>query len=655
MPVSGVQDVAPTTTHTATGIQSVDALLSGRQYAPDAGSTTTTITFSFGNAESVFYVDPIIGYETSNLEPTSNFTELSEYSKGLFLSAIAEIERYTNIDFQQVEETATTAGTVRVTWSDLNDDDAVGWAYYPGNTVQAGDIWLISKNHQETDVDYQHTLLHELGHALGLSHSFTAETGFSKIQSQFEGVDFTVMSYTVSARFTDATWADLWPQSYMYHDIVALQEVYGKDEVTTAGKDTYQFDQAERYLQTVWDFGGTDTLQITNGSTATHLDLTPGSWSNVGTSIRYSRSNGSTFNDSYTVYIADDTIIENATGAGGNDTIQGNDANNRLIGNAGDDKLEGASGNDVLRGGAGSDISVGGLGNDQLWAGSDDDAADTLTGGDGNDILAGGAGSDFIVGGSVNDGATSQISSAATDASLDGNDTVYGGDGNDTIIGGGWDDSAVTDNGQFDVGEQVTSGTGNDELWAGTGNDLIYATDGNDQLGGGQGDDSIYAAGGDDIIYGGKSDGADTGTNDYIDAGAGNDQILASGGNDIIIAGSGDDDIFGGGGNDTVNGGSGDDTLWGGGGDDDFTGGSGADTFVFAAGHGNETVQDFDVVEDILFIANTTTDFNSAAEVRAAAMAENGGVTIDIGGGDTVFLQGISLNDLDNVTYNFGE
>ena len=649
---TGIEDVAPIASQGATGTQTVDALIHGTKYASDAGSDTTTISYSFGGPNSAYSSSTNIGYRPGqDEEPVSGVMELSDSAKALFEDALDELRRYTNLEFVEVEDTATTAGTLRIAWSGIQDEDAVGWAYLPGNTVQAGDIWLISENHQETDVDFEHTVLHELGHALGLSHSFEGGIGGAKMPANLEGVEFTVMSYTVSARFSEATWADLWPQTYMYHDIVVLQELYGKDTVTTAGGDTYNFNTTERYLQTVWDYGGTDTLSV-SGEKAAHLNLTPGSWSNVGTDIRYQTENGTNFTDSYTVYIADDTTIENATGASGDDTLQGNDAANRLIGNDGNDRMEGGAGNDVLRGDAGADQSFGGSGDDQLWAGSDDDGNDTVAGGSGNDTVAGANGDDLLVGGSVNDGATKQLVESATSSASDGSDVIFGGQGTDTLVGGGWDDSAVSDNGRFDHGEQITDGTGNDVIWAGTEDDVVYGANGNDVIGGGQGDDTVYAGGGNDLIFGGKDSG-DTGTNDYIDLGAGDDVVYASAGADQLFGQEGDDDLFSGAGNDTVDGGAGDDTLWGGGGDDSFTGGDGVDTFVFASGHGDDRVEDFSTTEDILYLVNAATDFQSIADVQAAATEQSGGVLIDIGGGDSVFFTGLSTADLATINYVF--
>lgn len=665
--VSGVNSSPPTTNVAPSGNAVIDGLLTDTKYRSDTGSDTYTISFSFPNADSVFSTDPNGGYGTEGNEPHTGLAGLSTYAQGLFLDAIQQLERYTNLSFTQVDDSGGSAGTIRVAYTGI-EDEGVAFAYLPGAFPAAGDIWIVSRNHGEDDFDFKHTLLHELGHALGLKHSFETEGDFPAIASNLEGVDYTVMSYSVSARFPNATQTDLFPTTYMYADILALQYLYGVDTETTGGADTYSYSLTERYLETIWDYGGIDTLTISGSGKAVNLDLTPGSWSNVGTDILYSDGN-TNWTDSQTLYITPDTIIENATAADGDDTLRGNSAANILRGEAGADKLYGEDGSDKLRGGegadfllggagadtltggTGADISIGEGGNDALFAGSGDTGDDTLVGSVGNDTLGGSAGNDFLIGGGADDGATAHFVETNGDSTEDGSDVIFGGSGNDTLLGGGWDDGAGTDNGVYNDGEAVTTGLGNDALWAGTGNDLVIAAAGNDALGGGAGDDTLQGGIGNDTLYGGRGDGADTGTNDLIDGGAGDDQIFASAGNDSVRGGSGDDNIFSGGGNDTVDGEAGADTLWGGGGNDRFTGGAGSDLFVFEAGHGDDTVTDFDVNEDRLQLSATTTDFTDAQSVIDASTSTGSGVRIDLGGGDSLVLQGVSLADLSNVTF----
>lgn len=682
--VSGVDSTAPTEAVSPTGINTVDSLVWGRRWVSDTDSATTTISFSFPDANSQFNTGPGGYGPDSDEEPFTGLASLSGTAQDMFRGFLQQIETFTNLSFSEVDDSGDSAGTIRIANTGLPDEDAVGWAYLPGAYQAAGDIWILSANHSEDDVDYGHTLLHELGHALGLKHPFEEEGEFPIIASEFEGVDYTVMSYTVSARFTEAEWQDLWPQTYMYADILALQYLYGVDTVTTAGSDAYAYSQDERHFLTIWDYGGTDTLSVT-GSTDVKLDLTPGSWSNVGTTVEYWDGSGY-FTDKNTVFITPDTIIERAVGAEGNDTLVGNDVANRLTGNEGADHLAGKGGADVLRGnegsdsliggqgadvlvgGVGDDVGIAGTGNDTVWAGAGDEGDDVMAGGHGNDIIAGGGGDDFLIGGGFDDGDTVNFEATTSTDSVDddGSDEIYGGEGDDTLLGGGWKDD-VSDDGVYTEGEAVTTGTGNDALWGGSGNDLVLAAAGNDSLGGGVGDDTIDGGGGADLIYGGR-DAGDTGTNDVIRGGAGNDTVFASAGNDSVNGGAGDDNLFGGGGDDTVDGGAGDDTLWGGGGDDTvdggagndtlwggggndlFTGGGGGDVFIFASGHGDETITDFDLVEDSLRLIATTTDFTDADSVTAASSVVGGNLVIDLGGGDSLTLVGLGLSDIASMT-----
>jgi serralysin len=645
--VSGVESRARAEDVSPSGNSTIDGLLHGNRWVSDTNSATTTLSFSFPDENSLFSEDPDLGYDTSGNEPHTGLSELSAYGQELFLSAIDNLESFTNLDFVQVADSGSSAGTIRVAYTGLEDEDSVAWAYLPGAYQAAGDIWVLSENHTEDDIDFQQTLFHELGHALGLKHPFEAEGAFGVLDSSLDGIDMTVMSYEISARHPEAQWADLFPQSYMYADILALQYLYGVDTETTAGNDMYVFDLSGRHFVTIWDYGGTDTINITGGSRAVKIDLTPGSWSNVGTTIEY-WDGQEYWDETDSLFIAPDTIIENASGAGGNDTLLGNDVSNRLEGNAGTDKLAGGAGADVLVGGVGSDVSAGGAGNDQIWAGGGDQGDDVVAGGAGADVMGGGAGNDFLIGGAVDDGANMHFFLTNEAQADDGSDTLFGGDGDDTLLGGGWDDGAVADNGAYNDGEAIRSGTSSDYIWAGTGNDLIVASDGDDQLGGGTGDDTIRGGGGDDAIYGGNDSG-DTGLNDVLSGGGGDDEIFGAQGNDSINGDAGDDNLFSGAGTDTVDGGAGDDTLWGGGGDDIFTGGSGADLFVFSANHGDDTVTDYDIEEDMLDLREATTAFADAASVASAAVTISGGVLIDLGGGDTLTLEGVSLEDLQGI------
>ena len=180
-----------------------------------------------------------------------------------------------------------------------------------------------------------------------------------------------------------------------------------------------------------------------------------------------------------------------------------------------------------------------------------------------------------------------------------GDDSLWGGEGADELYGVGGDD--ILDGGEG--GDYLSGGAGNDTLDGGEGGDQLYGGDGDDVLTGGGDKDTLYGGAGNDTLDGGKKD-------DFLDGGAGDDTLTGGGGKDTLHGGAGDDTLTGGGGKDTLYGGAGDDSLDGGkkddfldggAGDDSLSGGEGADTFVFHAGDGSDTVEDFGIGDMLLF------------------------------------------------------
>lgn len=362
--------------------------------------------------------------------------------------------------------------------------------------------------------------------------------------------------------------------------------------------------------------------------------------------------------------------VDTLTGGEGNDTLRGEGGQDELSGGEGDDFLDGGTNPDTLVGGAGDDTLFGQIGADDLSGedgndrlvggnakdtmdgGADDDtlsgqgSEDYLTGGTGDDSLNGGAsadslygdaGADTLLGGAFND----LLYGGDDNDSLNGSsglDTLYGDQGNDTLIGGsnsdmlhGGDEDDYLDGG---IGKDTLNGdTGNDTLLGGNANDKLYGGDDDDSLDGGSGSDRLEGNDGSDILIGGA--GADT-----ILGGSGNDSILGGATNDRLEGGSGNDTIDGGIGNDTVFAGSGNDTIIVAGpgeGFDSITGGSGSDTFVFVSGFEATTIADFSG-SDVIDLTAVT----GIASFADLAFNQGADTVIDLGGGDTILLEGVT-------------
>ncbi|KJB91914.1 DUF4214 domain-containing protein [Skermanella aerolata] len=236
----------------------------------------------------------------------------------------------------------------------------------------------------------------------------------------------------------------------MLYDIKAVQHLYGANTAAATGNDTYVFDSFSVQFRSFWDAAGSDTFDASRHANAVTINLNPGSFSTISTPFK----NGAWAVDGYqysqaldNVSIAYGTIIENAVGGSGNDTITGNAVCNTLTGNAGADRLHGLDGDDYLIGGQGDDTLDGGNGFDIAMFGDSPDAV-TVDLSSGYVVSAWG-GRDTLV-------------SVEGAAGTGGNDVFIGTGGNNHFFGGQGDDTVVYNGGAdwFDGGTGRDTATG---------------------------------------------------------------------------------------------------------------------------------------------------------------------------------------------------
>ena len=126
-------------------------------------------------------------------------------------------------------------------------------------------------------------------------------------------------------------------------------------------------------------------------------------------------------------------------------------------------------------------------------------------------------------------------------------------------------------------------------------------------------------------------------------------------GDDTLTGDDGVNGLYGLAGADRLDGRGGDDILVGGSGDDTMTGGLGDDVFVFADGHGNDTITDFlagaaggDVID-----LRRLTAAGSFIDVMAAAVQIGGDTVIDFGDGNSIALLGVDSTQLEEQDFLF--
>lgn len=262
---------------------------------------------------------------------------------------------YASSSYWRVEEGAIDRGELAVSYINVAKSWSGGTSTYDDYTLQ--------------------TILHEIGHALGLGHQggYNGSATYG-VDNDFESDSWqaSMMSYFSQTENTSINASYEFLQTPMSVDWMALDDLYGAQGYGVsnafAGDTIYGFNTnitsavsdiwasfaiyANRTASTIVDGSGIDTLDLSGYSNNSVINLAPSDRGSTQPSV--SDIGGRVGN----LTIAEGTIIENAIGGAAGETFYGNAANNELTGNGGDDVFWDSAGTDFYFGGAGSDTVV---------------------------------------------------------------------------------------------------------------------------------------------------------------------------------------------------------------------------------------------------------------------------------------------------------
>ncbi|BBK31972.1 hemolysin type calcium-binding protein [Stella humosa] len=354
-----------------------------------------------------------------------SFGEFPDSLKEATRDILNHYEAVSNLHFVEVDDSGA-GGLIRLGLGDDLTPGSLGRANYPRlSYVSANDVWPELESGGDVWLDARQqivywpispggpvygTLLHEIGHAVGLAHPGNYNNGTRSpppppyLPPELDNWDNTVMSYYPSA---DATG---WPVVLGPFDVRALQYAYGLSEPGTIGNMTYGSDSPDTIVGTE----NTDWVHGQGGDDALLLGAGDDGARGVG---------------------GDDLIL----GEAGADTLRGNEGADLILGGDDNDSINGDEDGDDVNGNRGQDTVLGGSGADFVRGGQDDDLVD------------GGEGDDWHVNGNI------------------GNDSVYGGIGNDGVFGGPGQDSLYGEDGN----DTLSGDLENDMLFGGPGADMF--------------------------------------------------------------------------------------------------------------------------------------------------------------------------------------
>lgn len=313
------------------------ALISGLAWTDEQGEIRTEITFGFADQPFAHHIP-----ETTQ-QMRASVQALSPAEMAVARAAFRSWDRATVIELSEVAaEEADIIVTLTDFRSDPDLDNTLGFAFQPVGDELDGDIFI-----NLPFADSLPLYIHEIGHSLGLDHTFDGDRVFSDLS--LDQIENTILG---EADFEDA----IGPGTF---DIQAIQATYVGDASAPAlvGDTTADATGTPDFLI---GFDGVDEISGLRGA---------------------------------------DTIMgergaDMLRGGGGADSILGGGGRDDIAGGGRGDTLEGGFGRDMIAGNGGRDMLFGDGGRDQLDGGN---GADTLDGGRGRDELTGGNGADLFV------------------------------------------------------------------------------------------------------------------------------------------------------------------------------------------------------------------------------------------------------------------
>ncbi len=302
-----------------------------------------------GTETLTYYIHDVSNYFYSVGDGYANTYYHTATEESYIESVFSSIDPIIDLDFERVysdngsdidiyclsSHTSWDYGVVGQVWDQ-------GWGQYSWWDVG----WKYTGNWQND----RNTIVHEIGHALGLSHP--DNSGFNP---NYDSSD-TVMSYNQGP----SGWSTAWTES----DKNTLIEIWGvEDDNVVPTTTTYSYNSSTSVTSIVQNWFSYSASNQQTDVNSSNLSISTISWSDtisINRVIRASDAGGLV-----QAMQANTATNRNADPKEGSIILGGN-ANDTIRGLASWDVLDGSGGNDLIHGGNGKDVITGSTGEDEL-------------------------------------------------------------------------------------------------------------------------------------------------------------------------------------------------------------------------------------------------------------------------------------------------
>lgn len=325
-----------------------------------------------------------------------------------------------------------------ILFSNTTSGPAQAWAYYPGNGVKvSGDVWTADPSVNWTNDWLQYdgygrtTIIHEAGHALGLSHpgdynfgddgpdpdtdpdpiTYLGDAFYAQDSTQYSIMSYFAPRETGAQPVNGALFLVGYAQTPLLHDILTIQAKYGADPTTrvsdtnyfsnsTAGNAVYDLATNPYPYLSVYDAGGVDTFDFSTANRGVFLDLRPGAFSSAAAgAVTLAQANAiiAEFNAATDAAQGDFALYATQAEVDADANLLGSIGASRVLSDTGITGITATSHRNIsiayntiienASGGSARDYLVG------------NHVPNTLNGNGGNDVINGLGGDDFLFGG----------------------------------------------------------------------------------------------------------------------------------------------------------------------------------------------------------------------------------------------------------------